>query len=331
MPDLADARWFPVDADVRGGRIAFLELSDAVIGSASFLDNRVEAPLGQSQVVSVDQVPQGLVRSHVGWLFHTSFCCSTLLARALHFPPHQICLKEPLVLRRLGDAREEGVALGRFPQIIVDLLARRRDDGASIVIKPTHAALNVATDLLRETPAARAVVLTSDLDDFLVSNLKKTAETQAKIPQLAQRALRAGHFRHSLPEQAFEPPSLLCAAALQWAAQRELALDIQQAAGTDRVWILDQRELLDDVAAMAGRVAQWLGLDPPAEAFAAHVAAVSQRHAKVPDTAYGSEKRDVEKQMVANMFSAELQSALIWAQRYLLPYMRQSLTVVTNE
>lgn len=331
LPDLADARWFPVDVDVRGGRVAFLELSDAVIGSASFLDNRVEAPLDQSQVVSADQVPQGLVRSHVGWLFHTSFCCSTLLARALHFPPRQICLKEPLVLRRLGDAREEGVALGRFPQIVVDLLARRRADGAGIVIKPTHAALNVAADLLQETPSARAVVLTSDLDDFLVSNLKKTPETQAKIPQLAQRALRAGQFRRRLPEQAFAPPDLLCAAALQWAAQRELVLDIQQAAGADRVWILDQHELLHDVAAMARRVALWLGLDPPAEAFAAHVAEVSQRHAKVPDTAYGSEKRDAEKQMVATMFPGELENAASWAQRYLLPYMRQSLTAVTNE
>lgn len=331
MPDFADARWFPVDVDVRGGRVAFLELSDSVIGNASFLDNRVDAPFGESRIVPADQLRLSSTGSHVGWLFHTSFCCSTLLARALHFLPYQICLKEPLVLRRLGDARADGEALERFPQIIVNLLARHREDGASVVIKPTHAALNVATDLLRETPTARAVIMTSDLEDFLISNLKKTSETQAKIPQLAERALRSCNYRDLLPEQAFSPPDLLCAAALQWAAQRELIMDIRESAGADRVWILDQQELLHDVPAVAGAVSKWLGLEPPAELFALHVEAVSQRHAKAPDTNYGSKKRDVERQLVASMFSDQLRTALNWARRHLLPYMRQTTSAITKE
>ena len=331
IPDITDARWFPVDVDVRGGRIAFLELSDELIANASFLDNRVDASLGDSVVLSVDEIPHAFALAHTGWLFHTSFCCSTLLARALHFPPQQVCLKEPLVLRRLGDARDGGLEMGKFPKLIVDLLTRRRHDGAGVLIKPTHAALNIAVDLLREAPSSRAVVLTSELEDFLVSNLKKTPETQAKIPQLAERALRAGRFRHALPESAFQPPDLLCAAALQWAAQRELVVDIQDIVGVSRVWILDQQELLRDIAGVTQRVSNWLGLHPPAEAFAAHVHAVSQRHAKALDTAYGSEKREAERQLVATMFPRELENALAWARDNLLPYMRHATATVTNE
>ena len=41
--------------------------------------------------------------------------------------------------------------------------------------RPTHAALNIAPDLLAATPDSRASLLTSSLDDFLISNLKKNA------------------------------------------------------------------------------------------------------------------------------------------------------------
>jgi hypothetical protein len=322
-PDLADPHWFPVDLDVRGRRYAFLRLDDEVLTKSAFLDNRIDADLSDSRPVLLDDIPGGIPAGHVGWLFHTSFCCSTLLARILHFPRHQVCLKEPLVLRRLGDARYEGQEAGPLVSTTVRLLARPWDDGASVVIKPTHAALNIAADLLRETPAARAVVLTSTLEDFLVSNLKKTRETQSKIPQLADRALRAVASRLRFPEEAYSPPDLLCVAALQWAAQQELIRDIQEGAGPQRVWILEQGELLADIPRMAEQVVQWLGLRVPQADFAAHASAISQHNAKAPEIEYGAEKRQAESRMITNMFSQELGRALQWAERNLLPYMRQ--------
>lgn len=325
IPDFSDAHWFPYDMDVSNRRFAMIRIEEAALSSSVFLDNRIEASLDNLILVHADTVAsQAMPESVSGWLFHTSFCCSTLLARALHLPPYQVCLKEPLVLRRLGDARYESKSLADLVRPTTGLLMRPWHAGGAVIVKPTHAALNIGVDLLLEMPSTRAVILTSPLEDFLVSNIKKTPETQSKIPQLAERALRAGNFRLRLPEAAFNPPDLLAVTALQWAAQRELALDIREQVGRDRVWILDHRELLADVPGVTARVAEWLGLPAPPEALGPHAAATAQRNAKAPELDYSAAKRSAESRLVYGMFSAELKHALVWAEKYVLPAMRET-------
>lgn len=324
-PDFGDAHWFPYDLDVSNRCFAMMRIGEATLTSSAFLDNRIVASLANLISVSADTAAaQAMPGSVSGWLFHTSFCCSTLLARALHLPPYQVCLKEPLVLRRLGDARYENKSLAALVRTTSRLLMRPWHAGGAVIVKPTHAALNIGVDLLRETPGARAVILTSPLEDFLVSNIKKTPETQSKTPLLAQRALRAGNFRSRLPKEAFNPPDLLAVAALQWAAQRELVLDIRDQVGHDRVWLLDQRDLLADVPGMTVRVAQWLGLPAPPEELEPHATATAQRNAKAPEVDYSAAKRSAESQFVSGMFHAELKRALAWTERYVLPAMREA-------
>ena len=232
---LGDARWFAVDLHVPDRRFAMRHLGDDVIDRSSFLDTRIEAPPGESEALDAARVdPAALPRARVGWLFHTSFCASTLLARCLHLPPFGVALKEPLVLRRLSDARHAGRPLDDLIDPSVALLARPWHPGGAVVIKPTHVALNVAVDLLAATPDGRAVFLTSSLEEFLISNLKKPPESQAKIPLLVERALRATGLSARLPPAALQPPDLACAAGLQWAAQQELLRHVVEAIGPAR-------------------------------------------------------------------------------------------------
>src|SRR5688572_9854321 len=192
-PSLADAHWFPVDLHVPERRFAFARLDVEALERSTFMDTRLNAQLASLEPVDADRAAALAQPAHApAWLFHTSFCGSTLLARALHVPPYQVALKEPLVLRRLGDARHAGWDTGDLPSTTARLLARPWNDGGGVLIKATHAALNIAGDLLDASPDSRAVLLTSSLDDFLVSNLKKPADTLAKVPELAERALRAG-------------------------------------------------------------------------------------------------------------------------------------------
>lgn len=323
-PDLAEARWFPYDLDVTARRFGMLRVRDDVL-SSTFLDNRIEASLDGLVPISVREVEGldvGPLRS--GWLFHTSFCCSTLLARALHVPPQQVCLKEPLVLRRLGDARFAGSDVSNLVQPTVKLLMRSWQAGGAVVVKPTHAALNIAIDLLEATPSARAVVLTSTLEDFLVSNIKKKPETQSKIPQLAERALRASAFHLRLPHAAFSPPDLLAAAALQWAAQRELVQDMLDKAGVERARRLDQNDLLADVPGITVQMANWLGLPASDEDLERHAVETVRRNAKAPEVEYGPARRAEEGRLVTTMFGSEIRNALRWAETNLLPYMRRT-------
>ena len=323
--DLADARWFAVDLHVPDRRFAVRFLDEDIIERSSFLDTRIEAPPGESQALSVadaERAAAALPRAKVGWIFHTSFCASTLLARCLHLAPFTVALKEPLVLRRLSDARNGGWSLDGLVAPSLALLARPWHADGAVVIKPTHVALNVAVDLLAATPDSHAVIVTSTLADFLISNLKKPPESQAKIPLLVERALRATQFRDRLSPAAQQPPDLICAAGLQWAAQQEEVRDVVDAIGPARVRVLDMDAMLGDLPASVAQCAAWLGLPLPADALAAHVGEVGTRNAKALDAPMDPERRAHEANFVVQRHRDALARASEWLQAHVIPAMR---------
>lgn len=324
--ELTDARWFAVDLHVPDRRFAMRLLDESVIERSSFLDTRIEAPPGETEPLAVadaEAAASRLPRARLGWIFHTSFCASTLLARCLHLAPYTVALKEPLVLRRLSDARHSGWSLDGLVAPSLALLARPwRADGA-VVIKPTHVALNVAADLMAAAPDSRAVIVTSSLADFLVSNLKKPPESQAKIPVLVERALRATGFGERLSPVGRQPPDLVCAAGLQWAAQQEEVRALAAALGP-RVRVLDMQPMLGDLVGAVASCAAWLGLALPPDALAAHVREVGRRNAKATEVAMDPERRAHEAGIVVQRHRDALVRAGEWLQAHVLPAMQPS-------
>lgn len=323
--DLADARWFPVDLDVRRSCVHLAELDEATIEQAAFVDNRLSIEPGAVRVVPLDAVAATAPTPQApAWLWHTSFCGSTLLARALHLSPHTVSLREPLPLRRLSDLRDGGGDIAPFVGPVVGLLARPWGAGGRVVVKPTHAALNIAGPLMAAIPASRGVVLTSSLDDFVVSHLKKAPETLGRIATLAERALRAGSLVARLPPEAFSPPDALCAAALQWAAQRDLVAGLVAVCGEDRIRTMHWDTAQHDLVAAAGEAARWLQLGLPEKALACHVAKLGARHAKSPTRPYDARTRDAEAKLLRSRYVREVAGALRWAERWLLPNMSRA-------
>lgn len=321
--DLADARWFPVDVHVPQRKYQFLAVAPHVLEHSTFLDDRIAAPLHEAVSVDLQAIAQTVLpAAPVAWLLHTSFCCSTLLARMLHLPRYQVVLKEPLVLRRIGNARHAQWNLEGLIEPTMRLLARPWHLGGAVVIKPTHAALNSAVDMMNIFPDSRGIILTSSLDDFLVSNVKKTRETQAKIPTLVERALQASRFSTRLPPQAFAPPNLLAAAALQWAAQRELCLDILTFVGGQRLRIVDAAELLGDLESVTWQCAQWLQLPAPQSSLELRINEISHQNAKAIGTTYNAQRRVSDILFIKARWGAEIAEARRWFDRIVMPAMR---------
>lgn len=325
--DLTDASWFAADLHVPRREFSFLRVDAGVLERSVFLDDRIQAPLDQAIAVPVaDVVSAGLEQAVPAWLWHTSFCCSTLLARCLHLPPLQVSLKEPLILRRLSDARHAGWPIAELLTPSLSLLARPWASAGAVLVKPTHAALNIATELLGTAPQSRAVVLTSSLEDFLVSNLKKTEATRQRIPVLAQRALQAGTLAGRLPATALAPPDLLCAAALQWGAQRELVLDMLDAAGPSRIRLLDADRFLEDVPATAVQCGAWLQLPASRADILARAESVAPCNAKAVEAGYSAARRQADARTIARMFDVQLRDALHWADAQVLPFLDRRST-----
>jgi hypothetical protein len=321
VPDFTDAHWFPVDLHVSDGRYAFLRLDEDVLARSTFLDTRIDAPLTAAIPVPAAEIAANALEYAPAWLFHTSFCGSTLLARALHLPPYQVCLKEPLVLRRLADAQDAGLATAKLTESTLRLLGRPWQPSGRVIVKPTHVALNIAPALLDASPTSKAIILTSSLDDFLISNLKKTSESQAKIPALVERAMRAGNFHKRLPEAAMRPPDLLCAAGLQWAAQRELMQDLVERY-EGRMRPMDMRVLLASFEETLLACARWLELQAPQNELLQHARIVFTRNAKSIHVPFDPARREQESALVTRLYGAPLAKARTWLDDHVLAAMR---------
>jgi hypothetical protein len=313
--------WFPADVDVAARRIQFLHLDPQSLERAPFLDNRLDVDWRAGHMCSYDAVELPPATRPAAWLWHTSFCGSTLLARMLHVAPHAVALKEPLVLRRLGDAAHEGSRIDEPLRILLPLLSRPWHAEGRVLIKPTHAALNIARAVMACDDRSRGIVLTSALEDFLISNVKKPPATLSKVPQLVERAMGATRLLKKLGPAAFEPPSTLAVVALQWAAQRELVGELLEAMGPERLRIIDWADLQDDITTSTLECARWLDLGIPEAALRDSVAINATRHSKETEQHFDVATRRSEASRLAETFEPQIREAMAWAERHLLPAM----------
>jgi hypothetical protein len=162
-------------------------------------------------------------------------------------------------------------------------------------------------------------VLTSSLEDFLTSHLKKAPETLAKIPLLTERALGATRLVERLPVEAFDPPGTLAAIALQWAAQREVVAELLRHIGAERCRLLDWNELQQDLHASVPMCSSALGLGIPDDALSKNIALHAGRHAKAIDRKFDIQMRRSETAALRREFGQQIHAAVEWARQVLLP------------
>ena len=120
------------------------------------------------------------------YIFHTAFCCSTLLAKAADQPGRMLSLKEPEILMDLANIRRTNVKDSRSAAIwaqLAELTFRLMDQplvsGERNLLKPTNLANNILEALL-VSPVKRPIfIIYSDLKSFLTSLLKKQEEGRA--------------------------------------------------------------------------------------------------------------------------------------------------------
>src|SRR5688572_198329 len=112
------------------------------------------------------------------YVFHHAFCCSTLLARSLGPPGTVFVYREPAALTELaiidlsdrGFVRTEGG--DALFAALADLHCRVECESSELpVIKACDAVNGIIEPLMAARPAARAVLLYSDLEPFVMSCL----------------------------------------------------------------------------------------------------------------------------------------------------------------
>jgi hypothetical protein len=252
------------------------------------------------------------------WIFHSAFCCSTLLARAFDLPGVAMGLKEPVVLNDLIGWRrrqEPGPDIATVLDDTLALLARPFAEGEALVVKPSTAANALAPAMLALRPDSTAVLLYAPLPTFLASIAKKELEGRLWVRTLLAGMLDDGLAPFGYSAREHFSHTDLQVAALAWLGQQMLFADLVKRYGAGRVRTLDSATLTTQPRATMAAAARLFGL-PMSDQLLDEVVAgpVFRRHSKFGNT-FDAGARAVEHRQAADTHAREIEVVTRWAER----------------
>ncbi len=320
---LFQPEFYLFDFDQRAGLTRFLVIREHILEQAPFIDSRIEVMAQASFRVPTSKLmslegKHNIDRPPVNYIFHHSFVCSTLLARCMNQIDAFFSLKEPWILRRLADTkRTMPLADAQWQEIFQKynaLLSRDFSTGRSTVVKATNVASNLMVDVIKFMPASRILYLWSDLRSFLVSNLKKTAETQQKMPLLYKAFASDSDFGDRFSQHADESDaSLLRVCALIWVANLYSLQRLMQKYPDAAVRTLAMDALLTEPRLSLQETSKFFGHTPSQEELGLMMHKdIMQRNAKDPRQQYSDAIRREEAQKIDAANHAEIDAVIEW-------------------
>jgi hypothetical protein len=262
---IADARWFPEALDAANRAVQFVRTDRATLVSRPFLSQSLwaDATLPRARAGLESLSRQITARPHIHFLWHTAYCCSTLISQALDAEGRNLSIREPdalTVLARMkrGAMGEKGSYSPRHLAALLALLARPFATGEQVTLKPANAANN----LIRDSAAVsdgRMIFLYSDCRSFVVSVARHGEARRGFVRRLFGELLQDGHEQASWsPPRLFELSDLQIA-ALVWHMQIAEFRRSAAAVG-DRAASIDCDAFLDSPASVIARLSEFLSL-----------------------------------------------------------------------
>jgi hypothetical protein len=317
-----DPHWFPEDMDPRSRTVTFVRLDRDAIASKAFLRETTEAaPNNPRRRIGLDaliRLTQGWDRPAVNFIWHTAFCCSTLIARTLDRPGHSLTLREPRVIMALAAMKRmrafpNADAAARANGTILKLLARGFAPGERVTIKPANAANNIIADLAAVSDG-NAVFLYSDVRGFMIAVAQRGENRRSFVRRLFAQLMNDEHHQQRLWNAAelFDMSDLQIA-ALVWHMQID-EFHRSLSALSDRVAALDCDAFLAAPATSLAALDQHFGLDLGRE----HIADVIRgpllrRNAKAMNEPLGYLSRRQAHREIAPMLAKDIEAVTPWS------------------
>lgn len=298
----------------------FAKLPKATQRQAVFLDSRFIADAELSAPAPVDALPVGALREAAGpvhFIFHTAFCCSTLLARALDIPGVSMGLKEPGVLASFaeywsGSRRTPGafLALGAT----LDLLSRPLEPGETQIIKPSNVVNHIVPQMLHARPDAKAIILYSSLDTFLRAIARRGMEGRGFARQVFQQFAPVIPIENGFTEVDALLQTDLQIAAQAWLMQTAFLDSVARRFGPSIVRTLSSDRFLADTSGTLTAVGGFFNLALDQQRAAAVAAGpVFSEHAKERGRPFDAAAYEEQNRQVGAMYAEEIAAAKNWA------------------
>jgi hypothetical protein len=247
-------------------------------------------------------------------IFHSAYCCSTLLARAFDVPGVSFGLKEPQILNdvvgmqlRRADPRQVAAAL----DAALLMLARPLGAGEVIVIKPSNLLNPLIPLITAMRPHLRALLLHAPLDVFLASVARKEIEGRAWVRELMWKMILLGQAeRFGFTDEDLYRQTDLQVAAVGWLAQQALFAEATQRHPGFRT--LDSETLIERPVESLNALGRLFELDFDPDEVVAGPAFTT--HSK-DRSDYSSEQREQDRDRGKSLHAREIGIVLEWAER----------------
>ncbi len=314
---VGDAEWLADRYDPGHDAIHFRKVTRAQHDKAVFLTDEYLGASDAPVVVRRSDVIAAKPRTvPIHYIFHSAYCCSTLLARAFDINGVSMGLKEPVILNDLVGWRLRGgdpKAIGAALDTALSVMARPFGGDRAVIVKPSNVCNGLAEAMMALRPDANAVLLHAPLPIFLGSIAKKGMWGRLWVRELMIKQLKEGFVDLGFSDEDYLGLTDLQAAAVGWLAQQALFMRMAARFGQTRVATLDSEMLLSAPAETIARLSAHFALALDGDRVAAIVAGPAfTRHSKIDGT-FDAQARVDEQQNAAGIHSEEIQKVSAWA------------------
>ncbi len=251
----------------------------------------------------------------IHFIFHSAYCCSTLLANACDRDGEVGSLKEPIILNDLIGWQLRGGEPRRVAEVLdsaLRLLARPFEEGEATVIKPSNVVNTLAPVMLAMRPAAGCLLLYAPLRGYLGSIANKGLWGRNWVRDLFLKQLKTGLIDFGFAPEDHLLQTDLQIAAVGWLAQHRLFARLA-ALHPDRVRTLDSETLLARPAEALAAVDALFGLRDDPAGREQVIARVFTRHAKFGGT-FDRNSRAADQRSAAEVHGDEIDKVAVWAE-----------------
>ena len=312
-----DPCWIPHTYDISGSMLTSVFVPPERRAGLLFLSDEHYA--GQFPKVTypaselAKQVPEA-AEGPLHFIFHTAFCCSTLMLKALDLPGRTVGLQEPDIMINLGNRfiRADDRGNRERLRLALRLLARPFAPGETTIVKPSNFANRLIMPILESSQSTRAVLLHGDVRSLIRSLLKRGMwgriwGRRLLWSELGWSPLNLGYDA----EQTFVLTDLQ-ALALGWMMQMRHFAEVAKRMG-DRVVLVDSGDFLADPAGTLRVISRLfaLGMD---EATIEEVVngPTFARHSKFSERDYGNLERAADQDAAESAHREEIEMVLKW-------------------
>ncbi len=285
----SNPEWMPHAIDPRKQAVEFLRVPSSQLSRPGFLfEFQPRDDSDRCWISFADVVAMRPTTVPLHFIFHSAFCRSTLLARALNLPGVSAGLSEPGIFASLTNA---GPAAQPVLRPVLALLGRARADERVVFAKPTNHANRLIPSLMEAIPDAKAILMTNDLSAFLGSVHRRglMGRRWGRELYLEMQGYAGIDFQMS-PRETFAMTDMQ-AAGLAWLLNQNLFRQLASGRMGERMRVLDGDRFNRDRAAVIQAALALAGVPISNEQAAeAAVGPVFATHAKLG----GSYRQDAE-------------------------------------